>query len=77
MSTYAKLSAVVVPLAEERRTHLPTNEAAALLNRKAQTLRFWASSETGPIRPVRLPGSNGLFWPVADLRRLLGVEAAQ
>lgn len=63
-----------------RRTHgtlpevLPTDEAAAALNRKPQTLRKWACLENGPIRPVRINGR--LAWRVADLLALLGGEVA-
>lgn len=48
---------------------LPTDEAAALINRKPQTLRKWACMENGPIRPVRINGR--LAWRVADLATLL------
>jgi len=48
---------------------LPTNEAAAALNRAPQTLRKWACFENGPIRPVRINGR--LAWPVAAIRALL------
>lgn len=61
-----------VSLAHETRATLPTTEAAFHLNRKQQTLRAWAMrAGTGPIRPLRIHGR--LAWPVADLRRLLGV----
>ena len=48
---------------------LPTDEAAAAINRAPQTLRKWACLETGPIRPVRINGR--LAWRVSDLRSLL------
>ena len=60
----------LIPLERESRTAISTSEAAAHLNRKPQTLRIWACYESGPIRPVRLPGR--LLWPVADLKKLLG-----
>jgi len=63
---------VIVDLANEMRSALPTNEAAAHLGRKPQTLRIWASKETGPLRPIRVNGR--LAWPVADLKRLLRVS---
>ncbi|KVC95076.1 helix-turn-helix domain-containing protein [Burkholderia ubonensis] len=53
---------------------LPTNEAAAALNRKPQTLRKWACLENGPIRPVRINGR--LAWRVSDIQALLGGEVA-
>jgi hypothetical protein len=62
-----------VPLAHEVRTALPTNEAAFHLNRADQTLRLWAMRQDGPLLPVRVNGR--LAWPVAELRRVLGVAA--
>jgi hypothetical protein len=62
----------LVPLAQETRAALPTPEAAFHLNRAQQTLRLWAMRETGPIRPLRINGR--LAWPVADLKRVLGVQ---
>lgn len=56
-------------LAHERRTHVETACAAYHLGRKPQTLRVWASSETGPLRPIRVNGR--LAWPVEEIRRLL------
>ena len=51
------------------RPTLSTEEAAALLHRKPQTLRKWASTETGPVRPIRIFGR--LAWPADAIRRLL------
>lgn len=48
---------------------LPTEAAAASINRKPQTLRKWACLENGPIRPVRINGR--LAWRVSDLQALL------
>ena len=53
---------------------LPTNEAAAAINRRPQTLRRWACLEDGPIRPVRINGR--LAWRVSDLQALLNGSAA-
>lgn len=61
----------LLPLEQEKRSVLSTSEAAFHLNRAEQTLRFWASRDCGPIRPIRVNGR--LAWPVADLKRLLGV----
>lgn len=61
----------LVPLSLERRSALPTAEAAAHLCRAQQTLRVWATYDCGPIRPIRVNGR--LLWPVDELRRLLGV----
>lgn len=63
----------LVPLDRETRSALPTPEAAQHLNRKPQTLRIWACLENGPLRPIRVNGR--LAWPVAEIRRVLGVAA--
>jgi hypothetical protein len=60
-----------VPLDREQRTHIDTASAARHLGRRPQTMRVWASTEQGPIRPVRINGR--LSWPVAEIRQLLGV----
>ena len=60
-----------VPLDAENRTAVDTKTAAYHLNRAQQTLRIWACFENGPLRPLRVNGR--LAWPVADIRRLLGV----
>jgi hypothetical protein len=60
-----------VPLAQETRAALPTPEAAFHLNRAQQTLRLWAMRGEGPIACLRINGR--LAWPVADLKKLLGV----
>lgn len=65
------------PLALENRTHITTAEAAHHLNLSPQTMRAWACSETGAIRPHRIPGVNVLQWPVSEIRRVLGLEVAQ
>lgn len=53
---------------------IPTDIAAAALNRRPQTLRKWACLENGPIRPVRINGR--LAWRVADVQALLAGVAA-
>lgn len=58
-----------IPLALETRSAIPTDAAAHHLNRKPQTMRSWASTEQGPLRPVRINGR--LAWPVAAIRALL------
>jgi hypothetical protein len=60
-----------VALEQETRSGLPTREAAFHLSRAQQTLRLWAMREDGPLRPVRVHGR--LSWPVAELKRVLGV----
>ena len=63
------------PLALETRLAVETAAAAHHLNRRPQTLRGWASAETFPegLRPLRINGR--LAWPVASLRKMLGVPA--
>ncbi len=61
----------LIPLAQETRANLPTNEAARHFNRAEQTLRLWAMREDGPVRPIRICGR--LAWPVADMKRVLNV----
>lgn len=64
-------AAAVTPLDREPRAAVDTNCAAFHLNRKPQTLRGWACNEDGPLRPLRVHGR--LAWPVAEIRRVLGV----
>lgn len=59
------------PLEQVTRPAVDTAAAAYYLSRKQQTLRGWACLENGPIRPIRINGR--LAWPVAELRRVLGV----
>ena len=59
------------PLDSVNRPAVATADAAYYLTRRPQTLRGWACHEDGPLRPVRIMGR--LAWPVADIRRLLGV----
>ncbi len=61
------------PLERETRATLPTPEAAFHLSRAQQTMRLWAMKGEGPLRPLRINGR--LAWPVADLKRLLGVAS--
>jgi len=58
-----------VPLAFENRTHVDTACAAYHLKRQPQTMRVWASTERGPLRPVRISGR--LAWLVDAIRGLL------
>lgn len=59
------------PLEQVTRPTVPTEQAAYYLNRRPQTCRAWACRENGPLRPLRINGR--LAWPVAELRRVLGV----
>lgn len=60
-----------ISLADETRHTVDTACAAYHLGRKAQTLRIWACRQLGGITPVRCYGR--LAWPVADLRRMVGM----
>lgn len=61
-----------IPLKFETRTHVTTAVMCCHLGRKEQTARVWACLENGPLRPIRVNGR--LAWPVAEIRRLLGVS---
>ena len=63
------------PLKQETRQTVDTATAAYHLNRASQTLRVWATStyQKPPITPVRINGR--LAWPVAGIKKLLGVTA--
>lgn len=61
------------PLESVTRPTVDTAAAAYYFNRQQQTLRGWACLENGPLRPIRICGR--LAWPVAEIRRLLGVSA--
>lgn len=58
------------PLEQVTSPTVPTDAAAYYLNRKPQTMRSWASTEQGPIRPIRI--NKRLAWPVVKLLALLG-----
>lgn len=60
-----------IPLDQETRTHVSTAVMCHHMGRKEQTARGWACHEDGPLLPTRVNGR--LAWPVADIRRLLGV----
>jgi len=51
------------------RTHLNTNEAANSIDHRPQTLRKWATYQTGPIKPVKV--GRRLLWPIESLNKLL------
>ena len=61
------------PLAHETRPAVDTATAAYWLSRRPQTLRGWACLETFPdgLRPLRVNGR--LAWPVAGIRKALGM----
>ncbi len=58
------------PLELETRSALPTAEAAHHLSRANQTLRIWAMTGEGPLKPLRINGR--LAWSVADIKALVG-----
>jgi len=62
---------VFLSLDRETRAAVDTATAAYHLSRQPQTLRAWACLENGPLRPLRVHGR--LAWPVAELKRVLGV----
>lgn len=57
------------PIDHETRSHVETACAAFHLNRKQQTMRAWASTGNGAIRPVRIMGR--LAWPVEAIKHVL------
>jgi hypothetical protein len=59
------------PLGEVTRPTVTTEAAAYYLNRSPQTLRMHACYDNGIVRPLRIGGR--LAWPVAELKRVLGV----
>lgn len=61
----------ITPLSQEKRSNLPTDEAAIHLNRAPQTLRLWAMRGNGAVTPLRVNGR--LAWPVESIKRVVGV----
>ncbi len=57
------------PLEQVTRPTVPTDQAAYYLNRRPQTLRSWASTQEGPLHPIRISGR--LAWPISELRKVL------
>lgn len=51
--------------------NLDTEQAAYYLNRAPQTLRHWASSDKGLIRPHRI--GRMLAWPTNEVRRIVKI----
>ncbi len=62
-----------VPLHLEIRTHVDTETMCWHVGFAQQTARLWACKETYPegLRPIRVNGR--LKWPVAGIRKILGV----
>ena len=61
------------PLDRETRTHVDTATMCWHLGFAVQTARLWACRETYPagLKPIRVNGR--LKWPVAGIRKTLGV----
>ena len=74
-SQQANPPADFVPLHLETRTHVITAVMCWHVGRKEQTARGWASAETFPdgLKPLRVNGR--LAWPVAGIRKVLGLPA--
>lgn len=62
-----------LPLELETRPTVETAAYAHYMLIAPQTARIHACKETGPIRPIRIPGTAKLHWPVAEICRVLGV----
>jgi len=63
------------PLELETRPTVDTAAYAHYMHIAQQTARIHACKESGPIRPIRIPGTAKLHWPVAEIRRVLGVAS--
>ncbi len=61
-----------IPLAQETREVLGTNEAAPHLGVQPDGMRQWAFKGTGPIQPLRY--QRRLMWRVSDIRRIVAGE---
>jgi hypothetical protein len=60
------------PLESVTTPTVPTDFASHLLHMRPQTLRVWASTEKGPIRPIRI--NRRLGWSVSAIKSILGVK---
>lgn len=63
----------ITPLEHEHRPTVDTAAYAHYMHIAQQTARIHACKESGPIRPLRIPGSSKLHWPTAQIKLLLGV----
>lgn len=57
-------------LIESGTSLVSTNDAATILGYKPNTLRVWASTGRGDLRPVMT--GNGAKWRLSDIRDLIG-----
>ncbi len=62
------------PIHEEQRPCVGTAQAAHYLDLADTTLRDWSFRGTGPIQPRKF--GRKLLWPMADIRKLLGMEVS-
>ena len=60
---------------DELRPYVGTPQAAHYMDLAGCTLRDWSRRGTGPITPRKF--GRKLLWPMADIRKLLGLEVAQ
>lgn len=63
------------PIHDEHRPCVGTAQAAHYLDLAESTLRDWSCKNEGPLKPRKF--GRKLLWPMAEIRKLLGVEAAQ
>jgi hypothetical protein len=70
----AKAPQQFTPLELETRATVDTAAYAYHMGIAQQTARIHACKQTGPIRPIRIPGMAKLHWPVAEIKRVLGVK---
>ena len=61
------------PLELETRPTVDTAAYAYYMHIAPQTARIHACKESGPIRPLRIPGSAKLHWPTLEIKRVLGL----
>lgn len=59
----------IIPIEQQKRTHVLTNEAAFYLNENPKTLLKWIKDKNGPIRPVNIYGRKS--WPIVSIKRYI------
>lgn len=59
-------------LEDVRKPYLTTRETAYYTGKAISTLHGWAMTGEGLLQPIRI--GKRLYWKVADVRALLGVE---
>lgn len=62
-------------ITDESRPYVETKQASHYLTLADCTLRDWSRRGTGPIKPRKF--GRKLLWPMADIRKLLGLKVAQ